>query len=435
MKQPVPRRWIKPLHAAGGRTKCSAVEQVVSVAIPTMAFGYSAALDPEQLERALATVLVDYGVVAGRLARREDGLWIEHGFSLPLETVERTETVAELAKALRSKHSSIVCPPLSVRAAVRGEGPLAAVRLTHARDGSVLGIAWNHALGDAASIVQWMRACALAYRGEAYPKPAAVPDRGALLDAKVPIAPRGDQRARVLGWFEFLRAGVYQLWALRGARRVAIDFTWKQIDAIYADASREGQVSPSDALCAHILDTLRRLGVDMSPEITVAVDFRKAFDIPPTVIGNFSDLVFAPVDPRATVAETAAVIRANIDAFSRGELAGTMHHRRLAQLRAAHPNERDLLRFWFFGEPGRGNLRLSNTSRSPYNKVMFGGRSPAFVHVRASDIPLVGTGVLFPSPNAAGLTLDIVLPAGVVEQLASDSSWHLGSELPAPSHA
>jgi hypothetical protein len=402
------------------------VEQVVSVAVPTAAFGYAERLDPTRIERALAEVLVHDGVMAGRFAWRDGALWIEHGAGIQFETTSRGESVAELFGLLREQHSKLVCPGLPVRAAMRGKGALLAFRLTRARDGSVLGVTWTHGLGDANSIVSLLRAWSLASRGLAYPKPPEVTDRGAYLDQKVPIPPRVDTRARVLPWAEFLRALAYQLGALR-ARRVALDFTWNQIDAIHEAAARDRPISPSDALCAHILHGLHELGVDLSPEVTVAVDFRKAFGIPPTALGNFSDLVFTPVNPEESVSEGAEALRANIDAFLRGQLSGTMNHRRVAQLRAAHSSELDLLRFWFFGEPGRGNLRLSNTSRSAYNKLVFADSPPAFVHMRATDVPLVGTGVLFPSPNAAGLTLDIVLPGNVVAQLRSFSSWKIHS--------
>jgi shikimate O-hydroxycinnamoyltransferase len=418
----VQRTSVKPLLAAQGRTRCSAVEQVVSIAVPSGAFGYAERLEPLRLERALAEVLADYGVMAGRFVRDGGALWIEHAVGIPFEVAARTETVAELFAMLREQHSKIVCPPLPVRAAMRGKGALLALRLTQARDGSVLGVTWNHGLGDASSIVALLRAWSLASRGQPYPRPPEITDRGAYLDAKVPLAPRVDTRARVLPWREVLRAFAYQLRVLR-ARRVALDFTWQQIDEIHAAASRERPLSPSDALCAHILHRLHELGVDLSPEVTIAVDFRKAFGIPPAALGNFSDLVFTPVKLEASLSEGAEAIRANLAAFLAGEVSGTMNHRRVAQLRAANSSELDVLRFWFFGESGRGNLRLSNMSRSAYNKLVFADTPPAFVHMRASDVPLVGTGVLFPSPNAAGLTLDIVLPGNVAAQLRSSSPW------------
>jgi hypothetical protein len=267
------------------------------------------------------------------------------------------------------------------------------------------------------TLLQLVRAWSLAYRGEAYAKPAEISDRVAYLDAKLPHATRGDGRARVLSWAEFLRELVYQLRMMLRARRVAIDFSWAQIEAIHEVVRRERRVTANDALCAHILDTLRRCGIRMSSEITVATDFRSTFGMPSTALGNFSQLLFTPVDPGAKLPDIAAAIRATIDAFRGGELAGTMCHRRVAQLRAAHPRVSDLVRFWFFGEPGRSNLRLSNTSKAPYDELVFGSAPPVFVHARATDFPLVGTGALFPSANGAGLTLDIVLPANVVEQL------------------
>lgn len=416
MKQAVLRQWVKPRQAERGVTRCSAVDEVVSVAIPTAAFGYADRLDPQRMQRALEAVLLDYGVFAGRYARRGSDLWIEHGAGLWFETTERPETVAELASELRVKHSAILCPRLSAQAAIRGKGALAAVRLTQARDGSVLGVTWTHGLGDLASLLLLIRAWSLAYRGEPHPKPAEISDRAAYLDTQLPQAARSDNRARVLSWPEFARELVHQARMGRSARRVAIDFSWNQIEALHGAARRKRSVTASDALCAHILATLRRCGLELSSEITVAVDFRNTFGIPPTALGNFSQLLFTPVAPNAELSDTAAAIRASIEAFRSGESAGTMCHRSVAKLRAAHPHVRDLMRFWFFGQPGRSNLRLSNTARALYDDLTFGSAPPSFVHARATDFPLVGTGALFPSARGAGLTLDIVLPAKVAEQ-------------------
>lgn len=427
------RQQVKPLEPIDRKTRCSVVDRLIVVAFPTMAFGYSERLDPDRLRQALARVLVDFGSFAGRLVRNADDWYIDHGSSVAFETAEHAGPIAALAAALRTKHSGVVCPRLSVRATLRGREPLFAARLTQARDGCVLGITWNHALGDTQSVMLLLRAWSLAYREQPYTKPAEITDRAAYLDEKVPVPLRHDMRARVLSWPQFLRALSYQLWAIRHAKRVAIDFSWDQISAIHAAATRDKPVSPSDALCAQLFCTLDELGAGMSPDITVAVDFRKGFGVPPNALGNFSDLVFTTVDLGDGPAEVASALRSNVDAFGAGALAGTMSHRHLQQLRASHPGALDMLRFWFFGEPGRGNLRLSNISRLPYNKLVFVTTEPAFVHARATDVPLVGTGIIFPSPGATGLTLDIVLPAKVVERLADDSSWAQPAPNPQPS--
>jgi hypothetical protein len=170
----------------------------------------------------------------------------------------------------------------------------------------------------------------------------------------------------------------------------------------------------------------------MCPDVSVSVDFRKGFGMSPNTLGNFSDLVHTPVNVGDAPAKVASAVRANVHAFGNGALGGTMDHRRFQQLRTSHPGALDMLRFWFFGEPGRGNLRVSNVSRAPYSKLVFAATQPRFVHVRASDVPLVGTGMIFPSPDAAGLTIDIVLPAKVVVRLAEDPSWLHPSPVPGP---
>jgi hypothetical protein len=416
------RELVKPLTSTDGKTHCAYVDPVLAFMYPTLVLGYPERLDPTRLREALAQVLDDYSVVSGRMVHSQTGWHIEHGAGALFETAESTQTCEALGNAVRGGHSKLACPHYSLAATLRRKAPLFGVRLTHTADGSLLGVTWNHALGDFHSLMMVLRAWSLACHDEAYPKPLEVSDREAFLLQHAPAERPQYAGWRVLSWLEMLRMTFRRVSLMRDARRVALDFSWEQIAAIQAAATSDRPVSAADALCAYIFQTLHRLGDDISPEFAILMNYRKMLDLPANLLCNCSDVVRTVAEPNDDHGAIAANLRTSIEAFD----AGSLSHREVDALLTSEPRVLGAARL-ARAVPGAVNLVLSNVSRSGLHRLSFGSTPPSFVHSRATDHPVFGAGVLFPTSGERGLTVDIVLTSKLLARLKSDNSSRMCS--------
>jgi hypothetical protein len=384
------------------------------VQIPKLVLGYSEFLDPLRMRASLSRVLGDFPSFGGRFATKNQELYIKRGFGALLEVAESAETSASLHELVRNGHSRLLCPQLSMIGCTSGRSPLFAARITQTATGSILGITWNHALCDIPSIVLMLHAWSQAYRGEPYKKPLDVADRGAYLEEHVPVSHTKSERWRVLTWPDFLRS--LKARAPRDVRRVFVDFSWSQVSAIHAAGSRLRPVSPGDALTAHILWRLCRLSSDVSPFLWMAMNYRKKFGLPANLVGNYAD--FVAVRPAASdgPAEIAAQLRSAIESFD----ASMLTSRELLKFKSSRSLLRDMMRVSPLAEPGRLTVGLSNVSRSGQDRIAFETARPEFTYVRMGDLPIPGVCALAASPNSAGITLDIVLPSKLAEQVSRD---------------
>jgi hypothetical protein len=415
------RHLVNSLQPVARRTRCTYLDSCLKHGWPTIVLGYPERLDPSRLRHALARVLSDFSSFAGRLRYSRGDWYIEHGVGALFESAESNERNETIEAALRTGDTKLVCPRLPVTGTLRGKGPLFAARLTQTRNGSVLGVTWNHALCDNHSVMLLLRAWVLACHEQPYKKPLEVADRETYLNEHVIRQDGSGTKWRVVSWSEFRHFLLQQVRLMRNAKRVAIDFSWSQIAAIHAAATGDRSVSPNDSLCAYIFWTLNALSKNVSSHYAVAYDYRKTFGLPSGLLGNLSDFVTVTAKPGAGPGAIAESLRAGIDAFD----AGSLTQRKLQTLKSAHPSILDEMRFWGPGEPGRINLRLTNVSRAGHYKLVFASARPTFVHTRATDIPVVGVGTIFASSREAGLTMDIVLPSHMIKQLARERTWAL----------
>jgi hypothetical protein len=411
------RQLVKPLVPVKGTTRCSFADGIVVFARPTVVLVYPERLDPSRLRDALACVLSDFGAFAGRLVRADGNWLIEHGVSAAFETAESRENCVALGTAVRVGHSKLVCPVLSDTGALRGKEPLFSARLTQTHDGSVLGITWNHVLGDNHSMLLLLRAWARAYRGEPYDKPLDVPDRDAYLHEHIPHVTHGEAPWRILSWSEYLRSVGYQWSISRDASRVTLEFPWTVLEAIHPAGTSERLVSPGVALCSHIFSMLHRFGDGMSPVLFTSINYRRKLRLPLNLLGNMSHFISVRTNPDDGADAIAAALRASIEAFNGASLARDQ----LQGLKDSHSGIFDLMRFWAYGEVGRTIISMTDVSRSGYHKLAFESAAPLLNHVRATDVPLVGLGTILASSGGTGLAVDIVLPSKVIERLAREN--------------
>lgn len=410
------KQFVKPVAARGGTTRCSASDRVLSVCYPSLVLCYPERLSAARLREALELVLGDFEVFAGRMRQSGAGLIVDRAVGGALfEVADSAQTSTALCTAVRTQHSKLVCPRISPLSLLFGKPPLLAVRLTNTPDGCVLGVTWNHAIGDNRSAVALIQAWGNAYRGVAYEKPIDPADRDAYLAERLP-APLGAEPSpwRVLSWPRFLRHSYMNVRAGYPPQRIALELASADIAAIHAAASAERSITPKDALAAHLFLLIRRLaGPLVSSRFATAVDYRKRLGLPLNLLGNMIDMAAITASPHDDTGSVASALRAAIQGFGTGRL---MQHD-LVELMAAHPGRLERLRYWRSDmPPAQAHLHLSNVSDTGYQRLIFGSTSPSMFHVRAMDLLLPGQIVVLDNA-AGGVTVETVLTRALTDRL------------------
>ena len=407
------RQLITPLALHKRTTRCTMMDNLVRLFTPNLVLSYDERLDPERLKRALVRVLADYSEYAGRLSRVDGDLSIEHGTGGAIfEITESTLPNAAFQSRTNANSWKLACPTLSVVGILRGKTPLFAARVTQTPNGSVLGVTWHHTVGDVYSTMLLVRAWALAYRDQPYEKPTEVSDRSAYLSERLPRSSGELTRWRLLSWREVF--GVLGYWLTHPGRRVKLEFSWSEIDAFRAAATRDNPVTAHDALCAHLVLMLRRLDSATRSHLTVAVNYRKRAGLPAILLGNMTDMVSLTVNAGDDAASIASGLRLCINEFATGPLS----HHEMLKLRAAHPGALQRLRYWNDYVPGS---TVAITSVLGLQDVVFQATAAACAEARPSTSDSREMNWIYESPDRTGLVVDMWLPSPVADRVDQES--------------
>jgi len=333
MDRIVSSEFIRPTGYAQARTRCTAFDRLISFTAPTLTFCYAQRLDPARLRAALSDVLRAYPLVCGKLVSEGGALFIEHGVAgAPFEVCESSQPVRELAEtaARDRKAAKRILPSLPGRAGRLRS--LIAVRVTEGPDGSLVSLTLNHGVGDLMTMLLIMRAWSAAYRGEPIEPTSALSDRAAYLEQHMPqLDARGSQF--VAGWAEWPRHMARFL--ARGADPLYLRFTWEQLAALQAEASREHNVTQQDALMAHVFGLVRGAHRPELPGVLMlSLNYRSRLGMPPNTLGNFFDGLKTRVERTDDLAAVAAAVRRQVAGFPLRR----PYSQELERLHASHPS-------------------------------------------------------------------------------------------------
>ena len=407
---------VLPRNCAQQTTRCSALDMMVASTYPSLFLCYRERLDTERLQRSLARVLEDFSAFAGRLRREGSGMVIDHTRGGALFEVSETGlSTAALGEQMRSAHSSLVCPQVRARGVLRGKQPLFAARLTHTADGSVLGVLWNHVVGDHATMMMLVRAWASAYREESYEPPIRIEDRNAFLKEHLPPAPNAGKSWEPLSWPKLVWKFSQVLIATQPARRMVCAFSDEDVDAIHVATRRTQSITRHDALTAHLCLVLQRLApTRISTSFSMAVDLRRRVGIPPNAVGNMSDTVWI----RAGASDDTASVAVRFRGAVRASGSGSTLHQDLEALHSLYPKRS--LRFGFWSEQfesSRTNVIVSNVTAMKHFDLIFDA-APIAVHARPTDMPASGLVTVMPGPLGQGVIVEALLPSRVAKRVA-----------------
>jgi hypothetical protein len=139
-----------------------------------------------------------------------------------LERAESSGAIAEVEAFTRAGMAQSLDPKLSHLRVLLGREVLLGARHTQARDGSVLAVTWDHALGDMRTTMLLMRAWAAAYEDSRHEPPAAISDRDVYLREHIPDPPAARSAVRLTSWSTVARSTG---WLLRPGTCVNLEYS------------------------------------------------------------------------------------------------------------------------------------------------------------------------------------------------------------------
>jgi hypothetical protein len=381
-----------------------------------MLFFYPEKLDSGRLRHALVRVLGDFSQYAGKLLPEGTTLQIQHGGrAVSFESVESNNQLNEVASELRATGRCRELEPKAstLRVALARERTLL-VRLTSLRDGCVLGVGWNHAVGDMQSTMLLMRAWASAYAGRMHEKPLMLTDRDAYYRAVLPDDPRARSVVRRLD----LRSGISaRLQLLRPAVQVRAEFSNAELRALQEAASASTRVSRNDALCSHVYAVLRRLSpMPHQTNLCLVVNFRKRLDLPEHVIGNMTSLIAQPVRRHHSAAHVAAGLRRKLDEYAEKHV----HYHPTARAHRACTTHTQRLRLTSRQfRLGSGDIFITNWNGFGAYDLEFGESRPVYFHpmILGPQLPQWFM-IIYELPDD-GLAVTVALPKSIARRWTS----------------
>lgn len=413
---------ILPLQRSAGLTECSALEIDLQYSYPGMLFFYPEQLDAERLRRALARVLSDFSPYAGKLVARAVSLQIEHGAApARFETVQHDSSLAQLMAELRSRgRCRELEPQIALFRLMLAREPMLLVRLTQLRDGSVLGIGWNHAVGDMHSTMLLMRAWADAYAGRDYQKPILVTERDAYMRSVLPnsLAVRSTARRT-----RILPALTQRFKLLQPSVRVDAEFPSSELFALQralgSSSLRGKTVSRNDALCAHVYSVLRRLSLTShQTNMCLVVNYRKRVGLSDQVVGNMTSLLSQPVRKQHSASRTALSLRRRLDEYADKHV--NYHPTSRVFHACSRPTQRVRLVSRQF-RAGSGDIFITNWDNFGAYELAFDEVLPELfcpVVLGSAQLPQWFM-IVYELPRAQGLAVTLGLPKAVAKRWQS----------------
>ncbi|HEY2733288.1 MAG TPA: acyltransferase [Polyangiales bacterium] len=407
---------IEPSRECEGATAGTYADWQLRYATVSIAFCYRTRLDQRRLRAALTHVLSDFPEYAGRLRVDTSTLHIEHGGDgASFECSASSASFESLADTAERSDALVLCPSISPGRALRGSGPLLAVRLTETSDGSVLGVTWHHAVGDLQSTMLLLRAWSKAYANAAHDAPAPVRDRAQYLEERLPDPAAAVSTLRVCSVAE-----IFSIVPLLAQRKVRTDFefSWDELAELQRSCMGGGQagfVSPSDALCARAFSVLRELSPGRLARLVIGVNYRKRVGLPANLLGNMVSALSVNVAPTSDAASVASELRAKLIAYASQHADYHATRRFLDQHRKRFERARTVPNLV---DPSGSTWIVSNWSNFGIYDLEFDGVAPAlFCSLTEAPLPMMTN--LFERPGRSGLTLSMHLPEQLARRLGS----------------
>ncbi|MEV6978333.1 acyltransferase [Kitasatospora sp. NPDC093806] len=409
-------RTVRAGTAPGTVLRCGLADTMFADLSVSVVLFFERALDEDRLAAGLAKALERIPVFAGRL-RTVDGVLeaVCDDSGVPMVSYRVHGTLAESMGRVTAP-GALHVDPVGAPAARTGDGPLFTVRVTRTGDGgTVLGCSWHHAIGDLNSFALLLRAWSAAVEGEELPEAELVEDQDALLDRVLPAEDTGRPGFRLPDPVERALLDREVAAGPRANRTVQLYFGEAEIARMSAEfgAAAGVRVSAGDAVCAHVLHTVRELDGDAETRwLTVPVNARRPLGLSPALIGNLLGDIHLPYTPADGPAALAGALRTAVQGYTEDHLNLRSNLRYLAELGRARLGACVPLGF----DPARRRFSFSNWSRFGLYRASFQGQRPVFFSP-AANYPLPWVSWSVEGFAGTGMLTTVVLPARLVARL------------------
>jgi len=401
--------------------RCGLVDTMLADLSVSVVYFFERTLDEEQLTRGLARALELLPTFAGRLRTRDEVLEIVcDDAGVPLSVYDVDETLAEAISRVTLPGSGLV-DQVDAPGARQGGLPLLTVRVSRlAGGGTALGCSWHHALGDVQTYMTLMRAWSAAVEQLPLPEAILLPDQDAFLDRVLPQQdcgrpgfrlPEPDEAAALRREFES---------ATRANRTAQVYFSDDELKRMRDELSAAAgqKLSIGDALCGHVVSTIRELDGDTEPrQLTVPVNVRRPLDLPAAAVGNLLSEIHLPCGPQAPAEQIAIGLRAAIEDFTRSHLnlrANLVFLEAIGRSRFG-----DCVPLGF--DPADKRFTFSNWSRFGAYDAVFDGQRPVFFSP-TGNLPLPWVSWVVEGFEGTGALFTVVLPARLAARLRTPAA-------------
>ncbi|MBD0690015.1 acyltransferase [Streptomyces sp. CBMA123] len=414
--QPRSSRTVRAGRADGRVLRLGLMDTMLADLAVSVVLCFDRPLDEDRLAAGLALALHRVPVFAGRL-RTDDGALraVCDDSGVPLEVYSVDGTLTEVMGRVVAAGSELV-DPVDAVAARTGDAPLLTVRITRTADGgTVLGCSWHHAIGDLHSFMLLLRIWSAAVEGEPLPEAELVADQDALLEAVLPAEDCGRPGFRVPSAAEAELLAREAAAGPRANRTLQIAFTDAEVDRMREEfgAAAGRRLSSADALCAHVLATLRAVDGDEAERmLTVPVNARRWLGLSPALVGNLLSEVHLPHRPKDGPAVLAAELRSAVEEFPAAHLNLRANLDFLAGLGRSRLGECVPLGF----DPTERRFSFSNWSGFGAYRLNFQGGPPVFFSP-AANYPLPWVSWTIEGYRGEGRLSTVVLPARLAARL------------------
>ena len=230
--------------------------------------------------------------------------------------VERYQTLTEGVRSLPSVHRKISVPDVGF--GLGGRGFLTHIRVSQFKGGgTILGVAWNHAIGDWQTFLDFMRAWSDHCAGRPSTPPVLIQDRDRYIEEHCED-PYDTPGLKFMGYPEFIGFVVRLLASQRRQKIAMLHFTDEELATIKQDlrAHSELPLSSSDALMGHLVTTLNELDPRTDPRlVTMPINYRKRKGMEANTVGNYFGMLTVPSEPDDSAVAFAERVRNSVAAW------------------------------------------------------------------------------------------------------------------------
>jgi hypothetical protein len=409
-------RTIRAGHRPGTIVRCGLMDTTLADLPVSVVFLFAHALDEARLAGGLARALAHLPVFAGRLRTRAGRLEIVcDDAGVPMTFVDLDEPLAGAVGRVTLPASGLVTH-VDAAGARHGGQPLLTVQVSRlAGGGTAIGCSWHHAVGDISTFMLLMRAWSAAVEGTPPPEVRIVEDRQAYLDEVLPREDSGRPGLRLPDPAEAVELKRQLEAAARSSRTVQVYLGDAEVGRMREELSAAaGQnLSRNGALCAHLVSTLRHLDGDTQTRVlTLPVELRRRYALPPGVVGNVLSEVSLPWSPAGGPATLAVAIRAALDDFTRSHLSFRANRAFVDNIGTSRIGECVSVGF----DPANRAISVSNWSRLGAYGIAFGGHHPAaFSPATTFQLPWVSW--LVEGFGNSGFLYTIAVPSALAGRL------------------